>query len=330
MKKHIVILFLAALCGCAGVNSRLLGKCPCNNPESYMEGISDLDAEIKGYIGELPTVCADIKKNIDTDNPDIDAILNYFKLDKTKNREKAFKKAEELRACGRVYGKVVGNKDRIEGAERNYYDKKQKELCPAGCSIALGIDNKKDVFAEFRQLYEEHFQKSNKNVPLKVKNPSAEGDRFMKMEYILDQHFYHKEEAIFKARTGGFTLCIGSIAGFMLTNADAEPEKGCIYDNGNFSYFLSVLSTSSDGVLISDSPRAPYNMFDKLLFIYTKQRYASGVQPDAGFYTYQGIYSYITVMGGRNSVYSFKKIDVDKIWRDLPFYKSRYYFITGR
>ncbi len=319
MKKYIPLLLTLVLCGCSVINTQLLGKCPCNNARNYMDNVSTLQSNIEKYIGVLPPICEDIKRQINTDTPDINALLNYLKVDKTTGTKAALAKYEQLRACANVYNRIVESQKDIEASKKDYYEKQQDLLCPTGCFIAMNIDKTKNVFFDFKELYDAYLVKINS--PLAVKNPKLEIDRFSTLATMLFNYYYDKEAAIFKSKTGGLNLCAGSVSDFMLTTTKKSP---IIYSNSKYTYFLSVLSTGYNGVLVSDSSNAPYNMFDKMIFVYTKDKYATSSPLKSGYYSYRGIYDYTTVMGYLNSVHSFKAVDINKLLGSLLFYKYKY------
>ena len=117
--------------------------------------------------------------------------------------------------------------------------------------------------------------------------------------------------AEFAKISGGRKLAEGGLGAFAidgLKDTLGKPQKNLVYyySDSGLGYKLRVFQNVKGGVIVE--AREGSARGDNLLFLKTSQKYADGDSLNSGYYVYDGLFQYNSILGIKRTIYSFKEL----------------------
>lgn len=93
-----------------------------------------------------------------------------------------------------------------------------------------------------------------------------------------------------------------------LKSTHPKPQKNMVYyySDSGLGYQLKVFQNAKGGVLVEARDAQAHG--DILLFLETKNKYADGDDLDSGYYVYEGLFKYNSILGIQRTVYRFREV----------------------
>ena len=323
MKKVLVlILWGYVLCGCASVDNWLN---PYKDMANYMENLSELDQTVKKQFTEAPDICVSLGEHFDSVQEPIKGVAELG-IATDKSSQEAYELWKRINECSKAYGTapVLLNTIQTEGGK--YYRDTYRRLTGWWGESSASARRREE---EFIKNYQEHLKAAYPHIQEYLQEAEAYGEKLWQAANEIKNYFYDLDKKIFLKRSGGKEFCEEYVGTFISSRFNFPPNENCIYPNGGW-YRIASAALSSNGIgtlFVGRSGELRWTLaMDKLIFVLGKkigpQPYVSGQELGGEYYTYAGIYRYETVMGGMNSVYSFKEFDAQKALEGLYFYKE--------
>lgn len=120
-----------------------------------------------------------------------------------------------------------------------------------------------------------------------------------------------QEDAEFAKISGGRKLAEGGLGAFAINSLKdtlGKPQKNWVYyySDSGLGYRLRVFQNVKGGIIVE--AKEGYTRGDNLLFLKTNQKYADGDALNSGYYVYDGLFQYTSILGIKHTIYSFKEL----------------------
>jgi hypothetical protein len=136
----------------------------------------------------------------------------------------------------------------------------------------------------------------------------------------ISGYYSPTESKVFAERTGGKHLCGNFLHIFM--SRFQEDNTNCIFYEG-INNLIAVQSTSK-GIIARSWRESPYPGTIKYVYISKGNTIDNNVVDGAtvpnGYFEYNGLYNYNSILGAESTIYSFKRITNPNLFKDIDFY----------
>ena len=342
--KLIICLTTCCLCGCGGL-------APHKNMNNYTNDIAELDKQVQGKFVPIPDNCISLA-NTFLNAQDVIKTTSSF-VSTTAPSKESFDLWYSLAQCSKFYKIQKENSIQMKSDINDYFDNKYSNLknniwWKKGLKLFLGLlaelysspyQNAKTTITvprqckqrdDFLRYYKEHLKQK---YPTQMKQVELSSDYYNSLSEAKQKiwsHFYQLEQGVFLQRSKGRHLCDQEVCSFISEQTHVTPSGKCIYPNGGIYLMASGAHSSNvSGTLFggaSNELRWDLKMYN-LIFVFKNNfkdaPYVSGSQLGGTHYVYTGVYTYYTIFGNTNSVYSFKEFNWKKATEGLYFYGKR-------
>lgn len=321
-RQIIILAVLGGLCGCAGLSNVLT---PYKNMDNYTKNIENLDKTVMGRLVHIPDICASLGEHFADSENTIQEIAS-LKISTKRSSKEAYDLWKQLSHCAKLYENASSASEQIGVDIRSYFDKRYDNLSYSSWrqeSSSAREKRKNDFVIYYVNRLAAKYPKQFKELEQALQyHKSLTG-----AEQKTWEHFYNLDRAVFLKRTKGKDWCQQEVCSFISEYTYGAPSKKCIYpNNGIYLMASGAHSSNASGTLfggLSGELRWDLKMYN-LIFVFKNKfndpPYVSGEQLRGNYYVYTGVYTYHTVMGGMNSVYSFKEFELKNADKDLYFY----------